>query len=99
MSKKTLNLQISEFEQLAETHDSVSLMPCPCGASGGKVCGWVASYVAGRVVDNIINDNVAPPLMGGSIGGQSGPSQPGSDFGHINAEIEAATSSGGGGSK
>lgn len=33
MSKKTLNLQISELEQLADNQANVSLMPCPCGSS------------------------------------------------------------------
>ena len=35
MTKKTLNLEISDLEQTRENKPTVSLMPCPCGASGG----------------------------------------------------------------
>ena len=41
MAKKSLNLEIFELEQLDNNQTSVSLMPCPCGAAGGWVCGVV----------------------------------------------------------
>lgn len=36
MPKKTLNLQILDFEQLAESRPGISLMPCPCGAAAPR---------------------------------------------------------------
>ena len=35
MSKKKLNLHILELEKIDNKQTAVSLMPCPCGTSGG----------------------------------------------------------------
>jgi len=39
MSKKSLNLQILELDKMDNKQPAISLMPCPCGASGGGSSG------------------------------------------------------------
>ena len=46
MPKRYLNLEVLEVEQLNVGRTSVSLMPCPCGTSGGISAG-LGKFVPG----------------------------------------------------
>jgi hypothetical protein len=91
MNKRALNLEILESEQLDNKRAAVSLMPCPCGASGGGPCGLVSfgvGYIVSRGIDNVIEGNVAPPPYGGSMSPTGGECGTDADFGGINADID-----------
>ena len=109
MTKKTLNLEISDLEQLGGNKPTVSLMPCPCGASGGGSMPDSVDLFDGKSLYDMFKDiypekakefehNLADSLFGlFGLGDDTTGSD--ADFAAINAEIEANESQAGGGGK
>jgi hypothetical protein len=101
MEKKTLNLNFVELGH-QEGDSNVCLMPCPCSSSysyptttyqgvGGKPCGIVIGYIAGKIADNLITHGIpeSDPCIGDECSLES-------DWGGINAEIGSGSDGQGG---
>ncbi|MBU1341615.1 MAG: hypothetical protein KKE44_23525 [Proteobacteria bacterium] len=99
MEKKTLNLNFVELEHLEEDNE-ICLMPCPCSATAAGIGDTIGGYIAGKIIDNVLNNGIpAKDPCTGSLSPCGGPCGTDSDWGGITADIEGGDSGGGGGGK